>query len=47
MDVKTHPAGDFISYPTNRVVGTITDAVSARAAIQALLQAGVGREVER
>ena len=44
MDAKTHLAGDFISYPTNRVVGTITDAVSARAAIQALLQAGVGRE---
>jgi len=36
--------GDFIAYPTNRVVGTIADAESARAAIEALLQAGVERE---
>ena len=35
---------NFISYPTNRVVGTIADAENARAAIEALLQAGVGRE---
>ena len=31
---------DFIPYPTNRVVGTIADAVGAHAAIQALLEAG-------
>ncbi len=35
---------NFISYPTNRVVGTIADAENARAAIEALLQAGVGQE---
>lgn len=33
----------FISYPTNRVVGTITDAARAHAAIDALLQAGFER----
>ena len=31
---------DFIAYPTNRVVGTVTDAGKAREAIAALLQAG-------
>ena len=41
---KTHHPGDFITYPTNRVVGTIADASSARAAIEALLRAGVDRE---
>lgn len=35
---------DFISYPTNRVVGTVGDADKARAAIDALLQAGFGQE---
>ena len=35
---------DFIPYPTNRVVGTIADADKARAAIDALLQAGFDRE---
>ena len=44
MDSKTRVAGDFISYPTNRVVGTIADAESARSAIEALIQAGVDRE---
>jgi uncharacterized protein (TIGR02246 family) len=34
----------FIAYPTNRVVGTISDAGKARAAIEALLQAGFDRE---
>ena len=33
--------GDFIAYPTNRIVGTIADGKKARAAIEALLQAGV------
>jgi predicted SnoaL-like aldol condensation-catalyzing enzyme len=32
--------GDFIAYPTHRVVGTIGDPKDARAAIEALLQAG-------
>ena len=31
---------DFVAYPTNRVVGTVTDAGKAREAIGALLQAG-------
>lgn len=31
---------DFISYPTNRVVGTVADAAKAREAINALLQSG-------
>lgn len=35
---------DFIPYPINRVVGTVTDAKAARAAINALLQAGFDRE---
>ncbi len=44
MDARGHQEGDFISYPTNRVVGTIADARSAHAAIEALLRAGVDRE---
>ena len=44
MDAKTRDEGDFIRYPTNRVVGTIADAESARSAIEALIQAGVDRE---
>ena len=40
----THRPGDFIAYPTNRVVGTIADPAHARAAIEALLRAGVDRE---
>jgi hypothetical protein len=44
MDAKTHDPARFISYPTNRVVGTIADAKSARTAIEALLQAGVDRD---
>jgi uncharacterized protein (TIGR02246 family) len=43
-----HAAGterrDFIPYPTNRVVGTIGDADSARAALTALLRAGFGEQ---
>jgi hypothetical protein len=35
---------DFIAYPTNRVVGTIADPTHARAAIEALLQAGFARQ---
>jgi hypothetical protein len=44
MVAGKHVAGDFISYPTNRVVGTISDAESARSAVEALLQAGIDRE---
>ena len=43
MGNTTHQPGDFIAYPTNRVVGTIADAKSARSAIEALLAAGVER----
>ncbi len=35
---------NFIAYPTNRVVGTVTDAGKAREAIGALLQAGFHEE---
>ena len=35
---------DFLAYPTNRVVGTVTDATKAREAIGALLQAGFHQE---
>src|SRR6187431_2832320 len=35
---------DFIAYPTNRVVGTITDAADARRAVDALASAGFGRD---
>jgi hypothetical protein len=34
----------FIPYPTNRVVGTVTDAATARAAIDTLLEAGFHRD---
>jgi hypothetical protein len=44
MVTTTRQSGDFIAYPTNRVVGTIADATSARAAIEALLEADVDRE---
>jgi hypothetical protein len=37
-------ADDFIAYPTNRVVGTITDAVAARQAVDALTAAGFARD---
>ena len=40
MASDVHQPDDFIAYPTNRVVGSITDAAQARAAIEALLQAG-------
>jgi uncharacterized protein (TIGR02246 family) len=35
---------DFISYPTNRVVGTVLDDGKAKAAIDALLKAGFDRQ---
>ena len=44
MQSDTETVGDFIPYPTNRVVGTVADARTARAAIDALLQAGFHRE---
>ena len=44
MDAGKPDVGDFISYPTNRVVGTISDAESARSAVESLLQAGIDRE---
>jgi predicted SnoaL-like aldol condensation-catalyzing enzyme len=43
MDSQGHQSGDFIPYPTHRVVGTIVDPKEARAAIEALLVAGFER----
>ena len=40
MDSREHERGDFIPYPTHRVVGTIVDPKEARAAIEGLLSAG-------
>lgn len=40
MDSSAHEQGDFIPYPTHRVVGTIVDPKNARAAIEGLLSAG-------
>lgn len=40
MEPNTTDRSNFIPYPTNRVVGTVADATSAQAAINALLQAG-------
>jgi predicted SnoaL-like aldol condensation-catalyzing enzyme len=40
MASTRHQPGDFIPYPFERVVGTIADATSARAAIEALLRDG-------
>ena len=40
MNAVSTERRDFISYPTNRVVGTVGDAENARAAIDALLKAG-------
>ena len=44
--MESNPAErrDFIPYPMNRVVGTVADAKAARAAIDALLQAGFARQ---
>lgn len=44
MNAASTERHDFIAYPTNRVVGTIADAANARAAYEALLQAGFTRE---
>ena len=40
MKTASIERADFIAYPTNRVVGTVSDAAKAQAAIDALLQAG-------
>jgi predicted SnoaL-like aldol condensation-catalyzing enzyme len=40
MESGAHEQGDFIPYPTHRVVGTIVDPKDARAAIEGLLSAG-------
>ena len=39
--MEGHKPGDFISYPLNRVAGTIAEPSEARRAIEALLVAGV------
>jgi uncharacterized protein (TIGR02246 family) len=43
MNTVSTERRDFV-YPTNRVVGTLADPDKARAAVDALLQAGFGRE---
>jgi predicted SnoaL-like aldol condensation-catalyzing enzyme len=40
MSLNEYKPGDFIPYPTNRVVGTIAAANDARAALDALLEKG-------
>ncbi len=40
MTTTQHEPGDFIPYPSERVVGTIADPANARAAIEALLREG-------
>ena len=44
MNVDPHEPGDFIPYPTHRVVGTIAEPKAAQAAIEALLSAGFEQE---
>ena len=44
MEATTSERKDFITYPTNRVVGTVADAKNAHAAIDALLQADFDRQ---
>lgn len=44
MDSHGDQSGQFIPYPTHRVVGTIADPKEARAAIEALLVAGFERQ---
>jgi uncharacterized protein (TIGR02246 family) len=44
MKTASIERADFIAYPTNRVVGTVSDAAKAQAAIDALLQAGFDRQ---
>jgi len=44
MSADARSRQDFIPYPTNNVVGTITDAAQARAAIDALHDAGFATE---
>ena len=44
MQRDIHDTGDFITYPTGRVVGTVADAGQTSAAIESLLQAGIERK---
>jgi uncharacterized protein (TIGR02246 family) len=43
-EVSAEPRRDYTPYPTNRVLGTVGDAGDARAAIDALLEAGFDRK---
>jgi predicted SnoaL-like aldol condensation-catalyzing enzyme len=43
MNVKAHEPGDFISYPTHRVVGTIADEKDVTDAVESLLRKGFER----
>jgi hypothetical protein len=40
MEPTANKSGEFISYPTNRVVGTIDEPWAAQAVVEALLEAG-------
>jgi hypothetical protein len=42
--MESTTAGDFIAYPTNRVVGTITDGDQTKRAVEALVKAGFDRD---
>jgi uncharacterized protein (TIGR02246 family) len=44
MEAATNERRDFIPYPTDRVVGTLSDAKAAHTAIDALLRRGFARE---
>src|SRR3712207_134030 len=44
MNAASTDRRDFISYPTNRVVGTILDPDKAGAVVDALLKAGFTRQ---
>jgi len=44
MKTATAERHDFIRYPTNRVVGTLSDTAKAGAAVDALLRAGFDRK---
>jgi len=44
MERNIHDTGDFISYPTGRVVGTVAEPGRTSAAIESLLDAGIERK---
>jgi hypothetical protein len=44
MELTSNKSDEFISYPTNRVVGTIDDAGAAQAVVETLLETGFDTE---